>query len=115
MSFATGVIEPSIYTITTTTDELTDGEYWKELIDAVNTAFVNSGKKLHKFEDVYKSKIGSTYKIYDLLLSRHFLLESLEEKNNDLTKNNKQYRINFSYKLHFQFALEDNEYLKENN
>ena len=115
MSSTTGVIEPFIYTITTTTDELTDGEYWKELIDAVNTAFVNSGKKLHKFEDVYKSKIGSTYKIYDLLLIRHFLLESLEEKNNDLTKNNKQYRINFSYKLHFQFALEDNEYLKENN
>ena len=43
------------------------------------------------------------------------MLESLEEKNNDLTKNNKQYRISFSYKLHFQFAHEDNEYLKENN
>ena len=115
MSSTTGVIEPFIYTITTTTDELTDGEYWKELIDAVNTAFVNAGKKLHNFEDVYKSKIGNTYKINDLLLIRHFLLESLEEKNNDLTKNNKQYRINFSYKLHSQFALEDNEYLKENN
>ena len=44
MSFTTGVIDPSIYTITTTTDELTDEEYRKKLIDAVNAAFVNAGK-----------------------------------------------------------------------
>ena len=46
---------------------------------------------------------------------RHFLLESLEGKNNDLRKNSKQYRINFSYELLFQVADEDEEYLSENN
>lgn len=46
---------------------------------------------------------------------RYFLLEFLEEKNNDLRRKNKQYRINFSYELLFQFADEDNQYLKENN
>ena len=40
-----------IYTITTTTNELTDEENRKKLIDAVNTAFVNVGKKLRIFED----------------------------------------------------------------
>ena len=115
MSSTTGVIDSSIYTITTTTDELTDEEYRKELIDAVNTAFVNAGKKLCNFEDTYKSKVRNTHEINDLLLIKHFFLESLEEKNNDLRKNNNQYRINFSYKLLFQFPDEDNEYLKEIN
>ena len=115
MSSTTGVIDSSIYTITTTTDELTDEEYRKELIDAVNTAFVNAGKKLCNFEDTYKSKVRNTHEINDLLLIKHFFLESLEEKNNDLRKNNNQYRINFSYELLFQFPDEDNEYLKENN
>ena len=115
MSSTTGVIDPSIYTITTTTDELTDEEYRKELIDAVNTAFVNAGKKLCNFEDTYKSKVRNTHEINDLLLIKHFFLESLEEKNNDLRKNNNQYRINFSYELLFQFPDEDNEYLKEIN
>ena len=115
MSFITGDIEPSIYTIATTTDELKDEEYRKELIDAVNTAFVNASKNLRSFEDVYKSKVGNTHEINYLLLIRHFMLEYLKEKIRDLTKNNKQYRINFSYELLFEFAHEDNEYLKENN
>lgn len=115
MSFTTGVIDLSIYTITTTTDELTAEEYRKKLVDSVNTAFVNVGKKLHSFEDTYKSKVRNTHEINDLLQIKHFLLESLEEKNDDLRKNNKQYRIHFSYILLFQFADEDNEYLKENN
>ena len=101
MSFITGDIEPSIYTITTTTDELTDEEYRRELIDAVNTAFVNACKNLRNFEDVYKSKVGNTHKINYLLLIRHFLLEYLKEKISDLTKSNKQYRINFTYELLF--------------
>lgn len=46
---------------------------------------------------------------------RYFLLEFLEEQNNDLRRKNKPYRINFSYELLFQFADEDNQYLKENN
>ena len=114
-SFTTGLIDPSIYTITTTTDELTDEEYRKELLDVANTAFVNADKNLHNFQDTYKSKIRNMHEINDLLLIRYFLLESLEEKNNDLRRKNKQYRINFSYELLFQFADEDNEYLKENN
>ena len=79
MSFTTGVIDPSIYTITTTTDELTNEEYRKKLIDSVNTAFVNADKKLHSFEDTYKSKVRNTHEINNLLLIKHFLLESLEE------------------------------------
>ena len=89
MSFTTGLIDPSIYTITTTTDDLTDQEYRKELIDAVNTTFKNAGRNLKNFEDTYKSKLGDTREINDLFLIRHFLLESLEEKNNYLRKNNK--------------------------
>ena len=115
MSFTAGVINPSIYTITTTTDELTDEKCRKELIDVVNTAFVNAGRRLCNFEDKYKSKVRNTHEINDLLLIRHFLSESLEEKNNDLRKNNKPYRKNYSYELLFQFSDEDNQYLKENN
>ena len=89
MSFTTGLIDPSIYTITTTTDDLTDQECRKELIDAVNTTFEDACRNLKNFEETYKSKLRDTYEINDLFLIRHFLLESLEEENNYLRKNNK--------------------------
>ena len=115
MSFTTGPIDPSIYTATHTTDDLTHEEQRKGLIDLVNTTFESAGRNLKDFEDTYKSKLGDTHEINDLLLIRHFLLESLEEKNNYLRKHNKQYRMNFSYELLLQFANEDNEYIEENN
>lgn len=46
MYFVIIPIDPSIYTITNATDDLNDNEYRKELIDAVNTTFMNAGKKL---------------------------------------------------------------------
>ena len=76
---------------------------------------MNADKKLKKFEETYILENRNTHEINDMLLLRHFLLESLEERNNYLRKSNKQYRINFSYELLLQFANEDNEYVKENN
>lgn len=115
MYFVIIPIDPSTYTITNTTDDLNDNEYRKELIDAVNTTFMNADEKLKKFEETYILENRNTHEINDRLLLRHFSLESLEERNNYLRKSNKHYRINFSYELLLQFANEDNEYLKENN
>lgn len=89
MYFVIIPIDPSIYTITNATDDLNDNEYRKELIDAVNTTFMNAGKKLKKFEETYILENRNTHEINDRLLLRHFLLESLEERNNYLRKSNK--------------------------
>ena len=51
----------------------------------------------------------------DPILIRHFLLVTISEINNDLTKNNKPYRINFSDNTNNQFVVENVAYYKKNN
>ena len=57
--------------------------------------------------------VDQTYKIEDPILIRHFLLESVEELNNDLIKNNKPYRVNFGEEMSNHFADQNEAYLKE--
>ena len=58
--------------------------------------------------------IDDTYKIDDPLLIKHFLLETVEEINNDLIKNNKPYRVSFGYNILNHFLNEDDAYYKKN-
>ena len=51
----------------------------------------------------------------DPILIRHFLLVTISEINNDLTKNNKPYRINFSDNTNNQFVVENVAYYNKNN
>ena len=47
------------------------------------------------------------------MLIRHFLLETIEEVNNDFIKNNKAIRISYSDKSYDQFIDENENYLKK--
>ena len=51
----------------------------------------------------------------DPILIKHFLLVTINEINNDLTKNNKPYRIDFSDNTYNQFVAENVAYYKKNN
>ena len=62
---------------------------------------------------IYKIAVDHTYEIDDPLLIRHFLLEAVEEINNDLIKNDKPYRVNFGYNMLGHFLNEGDAYYKK--
>ena len=64
-------------------------------------------KKIRNFVDAYRIANDSAYKIEDCMLIRHFLLETIEEINNDFIKNNKPIRISYSDKTYNQFIDEN--------
>ena len=64
-------------------------------------------KKIRNFVDAYRIVTDSAYKIEDCMLIRHFLLETIEEINNDFIKNNKPIRIRYSDKTYNQFIDEN--------
>ena len=49
--------------------------------------------------NVYTIAVDHTYKINDVILLRQFLLQTVEEINDDLIKNNKPYRVDFGYDM----------------
>ena len=57
--------------------------------------------------------VDHTYEIDDSLLIKHFLLETVEETDNDLIKNNKQYRVDFGYNMLAHFLNVDDAYFKK--
>ena len=61
----------------------------------VNIIYNTRNKKIKDFVKIYQIAVDHTYKIDDPFLIRHFLLETVEEINNDLIKNNKTYRVDF--------------------
>ena len=69
-------------------------------------------KKIKDFVRIYQIAVDHIYKIEDSILIRHFLLETVEEINNDLIQNNKSYKINFRDDM-FDYFIDENEiYLK---
>lgn len=90
MPFTRGIINPSEYTSTTTIGELTGEEHKNQLKNIIKSLFDVSTKKLNHFVDEYKSKVDNNYEIKDVMLYRHFFLETLEEVNHNLRKDNKQ-------------------------
>ena len=65
--------------------------------------------------NIYKIAVDRTYEIADPLLIRHFLLETVEEINNDLIKNNKPYTVDFGHNVLNHFLNEDDAYCKKVN
>ena len=63
--------------------------------------------------NVYTTAVDHTYKINDVILLRHFLLETVEEINDDLIKNNKPYRVDFGYDMLNHFLNEDDVYYEK--
>ena len=59
---------------------------------------------------IYKIAVDHTYEIDDPLLIRYFLLETVEEINNDLIKNNKPYRVHLEYNMLEHFLNEIDSY-----
>ena len=69
-------------------------------------------KKIKDFVRIYQIAVDHIQKIEDSILIRHFLLETVEEINNDLIQNNKSYKINFRDDM-FDYFIDENEiYLK---
>ena len=69
-------------------------------------------KKIKDFVRIYQIAVDHIQKIEDSILIRHFLLETVEEINNDLIQNNKSYKINFRDDM-FNYFIDENEiYLK---
>ena len=84
----------------------------EEFLKLVNTIYNIRNKKIRDFVRIYQIAIYHTYKIDGLILLRHFLLESVEEINNDFIKNNKPYKINFKDETFKHFTDENKSYLK---
>ena len=79
----------------------------------VNTIYNTRNKKIKDFVRIYQIAVDHTCEIDDALLIRHFLLETVEEINNDLIKNNKPYRANFRYNMLAHFLNEDDAYYRK--
>ena len=62
---------------------------------------------------IYKIVVDHTYQIDDSLLIRHFLLEIVQEIDNDLIKNNIPYKVDFGYNMLAHFLIEDDAYFKK--
>ena len=62
---------------------------------------------------IYKIVVDHTYQIDDSLLIRHFLLEIVQEIDNDLIKNNIPYKVDFGYNMLAHFLNEDDAYFKK--
>ena len=84
------------------------------LEDLVNIIYKTRNKKIKDFVKIYQIAVDHTYEIDDPLLIRHFLLETVEEINNNLIKNNKPYRVDFGYNMLAHFLNEDDAYYKKN-
>ena len=69
--------------------------------------------KIRDFLGAYRLANDIICKIEDCILIRHFLLETVEEINNNLIKNNTPIRISYSDKTYNQFVGENENYFKD--
>ena len=69
--------------------------------------------KIRDFLGAYRLANDIIYKTEDCILIRHFLLETVEEINNNLIKNNTPIRISYSDKTYNQFVGENENYFKD--
>ena len=77
----------------------------EEFSSLVNTIYNTRNKKNKDFVKIYKIAVDHTYERDGPLLIRYFLLETVEEINNDLIKNNKPYRVHLGYNMLEHFFI----------
>ena len=71
-------------------------------------------KKIREFEEsVRKTGCDKNYKLTNLLLSRHFLIKTVQEVNKELIKKKKRFRVNFTYDACILFHYRTEFYWKE--
>ena len=99
--------------IVSTYEDIKNNNFLKECLNLVNTIYNARNKKIKDFVKIYKIAVDHIYEIDDPLLIRSFLLETVEEINNDLIKNNKSYRVDFGYNMLAHFLNEDDAYYKK--
>ena len=101
-----------VYRNSSTYEDIKNNHILEEFRNLVNTIYDTRNKKIKDFVNIYQIAIDYSYKISDLILLRHFLLETVEEINNDLIRNNKPYRVDFGDEMFNHFVDENESYLK---
>ena len=107
-------IKYSVYPNSSNYEDIKNNHLLEEFSRIINTIYNTRNKRIKDFIRVYQVAVDRTYEIGDTLLIRHFLLETVEQINNDLIKNNKQYRVTFGYNMLAHFLNEDMLIIKKN-
>lgn len=84
-------------------------KYFDKLIERIKE---KKTKKNNRFLIGYTLLVDCTFKINnkhinDILLIRHFLIQSVQEINNELSNNNEPYRVSFSKEFYHGFMDEN--------
>ena len=87
-------------------------ELFEEFSNLIKTIKNIRDKKIKDVVKIYQIVVDYSYKIDDPISITHFLLETVEEINNDLIKNNKPYRVNFGDEMLNHFVDQNENYLK---
>ena len=106
-------IKYSVYPNSSNYEDIKNNHLLEEFSRIINTIYNTRNKRIKDFVRFYQIAVDRTYEIDDTLLIRHFLLETVEQINNDLIKNNKPYRVNFGYNMLAHFLNEDDAYYKK--
>ena len=77
-------IKYSVYPNSSNYEDIKNNHILEEFRNLVNTIYDTRNKKIKGFVNIYQIAIDCSYKISDPILLRHFLLETVEEINNDL-------------------------------
>ena len=107
------VIKYSEYPPSSTNDTIKQDQLFEEFTILIETIKNIRDKKIENSAKIYKIAVDHAYEIDDPILIRHFLLETVEEINDDLIENNKPYRINFVDDMFNHFVDENESYLKK--
>ena len=107
------VIKYSEYPPSSTNDTIKQDQLFEEFTILIETIKNIRDKKIKDFVKIYKIAVDHTYEIDNPILIRHFLLETVEEINDDLIQNNKPYRIDFGNDMFNHFVDENESYLKK--
>ena len=93
-------------------DTIKQDQLFEEFSNLIKTIKNIRDKKIKDVVEIYQIVVDYSYKIDDPISITHFLLETVEEINNDLIKNNKPYRVNFGDELLNHFVDQNENYLK---
>ena len=107
-------IKYSVYINSSSYEDIKNNHLLEEFSRIINTIYNTRNKRIKDFVRFYQIAVDRTYETDDTLLIRHFLLETVEQINNDLIKNNKPYRVTFGYNMLAHFLNEDMLIIKKN-
>ena len=88
----------------------------EEIIKYINTHFKNIiDDKIKPFEQsaIKNSNFEKTYKLKNLIIDKHFIINAIEEFNNKLTLENKEFRVDFDEDTHEYFFEIDFNFFKK--